>query len=162
MSIKNQVIKPVLLLFLFVGISCSSDKLTELQVKSVLDDIKTGVEIQNSDYIVNLLAEDVKIDITMSPSLGGQRMLMNKSEYKIALDIGWEMGTQLSYKIEDTTISMNADLKSANVTAVVMEATKMMEKIIYSKTYEKVTIRLIDGKPLITHITARIELDTPS
>ena len=161
MSIKNQVIKPVLLLFLFVGIGCSGEKLTELQVKSLIDDVQTGIEIEDANYIIKNFADDAKIEIIMSPSLGGQRMILDKSGYKNMLIVGWEMATQISYRVEDLAISMGPDSKSANVTSVVMETTEMMEEEMSSKTHEKVTIRLIDGKPLITEIVAKVELDTP-
>ena len=161
MSIKNQVIKPVLLLFLFVGIGCSGEKLTESQVKSVIDEVQAGAEMEDADYILNYFADDAKIDLTMPPSMGGQRMILDKYGYKNMLTLGWKMATQLSYRVEDIAISMGPDSKSANVTSVVMETTEMMEEEISSKTHENVTIRLIDGKPLITNIVAKVEIDTP-
>ncbi len=139
-------------------ISCSSsyDSLTEEIVRGVISELDAATENMDADPFSDALSDDVKIVITINFQGQSQVISPSKQEYIVMLEEGWAEASNYEYTRSNLKIDMQGN--KALVTAIIRESMTVRGRNMNTRTFEKVTMELIDGKPLITEVVGTIDM----
>ena len=147
---KNVVKVYVLVLFLMTSIAANASGLTEDSVKALIAKVDKAVITLNSSEISDLLSNNVVIIMNINMQGKDHVMKPNKQEYISMLKEGWATYTNYTYKKSNTIIKIKGE--TATVTANIKESMTVQGQDISGETKEEVTIKLVDGKPLVTKV----------
>ncbi len=156
---KNTVTVCFLVFSFFTTvISCSSsyDDLTEEIVKTALYKIDNAVENMDADGVSDALSDDVIIVLNIKTQGQNEVIRPSKQEYIAMLKDGWSMSKNYKYTRSNLKIDIQGD--KAIITADTRESMTVQGQHITSKVSEKVTMELINGKPLITNVVGHISM----
>ncbi len=156
----NNLVRVSFLVFISFAtvISCSSsyDSLTEELVRSVISELDDATENMDANVFSDALSDDVKIVITINFQGQSQVIRPSKQEYIVMLEEGWAEASNYEYTRSNLKIDMQGN--KALVTAIIRESMTVRGRNMNTRTFEKVTMKLIDGKPLITKVVGTIDM----
>ncbi len=156
----NNLVRVSFLVFISLAtvIACSSsyDSLTEELVRSVISELDDATENMDANVFSDALSDDVKIVITMNFRGQSEVIRPSKQEYIVMLEEGWAAASNYEYTRSNLTIDMQGN--KALVTAIIRESMTVRGRNMNTRTFEKVTMELIDGKPLITKVVGTIDM----
>ena len=132
--------------------------LTEEIVRKTIDAMQAASEKQDADKVISYFSQSAKVVIDMPSNMGG-KMSLSTSQYKAMLELGWALAAEGKYTVEvrDINISVQADGQSATVTDIVIETMEVGGQKISSKTYETITFKSEQGKPIVTNVYGKVE-----
>jgi len=133
-------------------VSCSSsyDSLTEEIVRGVISELDAATENMDADPFSDALSDDVKIVITIN--MQGQSQVIRP----LLLEEGWAEASNYEYTRTNLKIDIQGD--KAFITAIIRESMTVRGRTMNTRTHEKVTMELINGKPLITKVVGSIDM----
>jgi len=148
-----NVLKNCLILLCFLPFASFAEELiTEKSIENLISNMEEAAKRQDVEQLITHFAKDTKVTFEFSGSQGG-KMELGLLSYKEHLKQGWSMPMKFSYQVDDISISIADDGKSAEVTDVVTETITMDGEIVMTtRTYEKIKIVNIEGLPLITRV----------
>ena len=139
-------------------VSCSSsyDSLTEEIVRGVISELDSATENMDADPFSDALSDDVKIVITINMQGQSQVIRPSKKEYIVMLEEGWTEAS--NYEYTRTNLKIDIQGNKAFITAIIRESMTVRGRNMNARTHEKVTMELINGKPLITKVVGSIDM----
>ena len=157
----NNLVRVSFLVFISFAtvISCSSssyDSLTEELVRSVISALDDATENKDATIFSDALSDDVKIIITINFQGQSQVVRPSKQEYIVMLEEGWAAASNYEYARTNLKIDMQGN--KALITAIIRESMTVRGRNMNTRTFERVTMELIDGKPLITKVVGTVDL----
>ena len=156
----NNLVRVSFLVFISFAtvISCSSsyDSLTGEIVRGVISELDAATENMDADPFSDALSDDVKIVITINMQGQSQVIRPSKKEYIVMLEEGWAAASNYEYTRSNLKIDMQGN--KALVTAIIRESMTVRGRNLNTRTFEKVTMELIDGKLLITKVVGTIDM----
>lgn len=146
----------ILLLFLF---SCNlySSTLSESSVSDLISSVQESVQEKNIAQLVSFFTEDAKITIEMPRNMGGT-ITLSKTQYKDMLKQGWAMPGKYTYEVQNITITISPDSKTAVVTDVTIETIEVGGQVIRSTSQETLNIVVEKGRPMIKRLYGKVQL----
>lgn len=140
----------------FALVACSSPKLTEPAIATMLSDMTESIAKRDADALVSHFTPDATITVVMPPAAGGT-MQLSVAQYKRLLVDAWKAATNHSYEVSDVTIELSPDGASARVTDTVRETLSMFGQRLTTTSSEQIDVILRDGKPRIISLTATVQ-----
>lgn len=146
----------VLLSLVAVTTSSYASELTKETVKQVISRVDNAVNDLNAKAVGEEMSSDVSI--TMNISIQGQTQIMkpSKQEYIAMLEQGWALYTNYKYNRSNMVIKIKSD--KAYITADVQESMTIQGQNISGTSKEETIIELVNGKPLVTAVTAHTSM----
>lgn len=146
----------ILITFISAIAGCSSKRLTEADVRTVMGNVETSVQHHDSARLMANFAPNAMIMVSM-PGTGGGLSRMSVSEYKTMLERLWKVQLQSSYEVSKREVSMSANGRSATARDVAREVVLLPGERMESLSKQKAEIALVDGVPRIVSLTAEVE-----
>jgi hypothetical protein len=135
---------------------CSSKRLTEAEVRTVMSNIENSAQRHDANGLVANFAPNALIMVSM-PGTGGGLSRMSVSEYKAMLEGLWKVQLQSSYEISKREVQVSANGHSATARDVAREVVLLPGERMESLSKQKAEIALVDGVPRIISLTAEVE-----
>lgn len=140
-------------IFSFSG--CSSDKkITESEVKDVLNKIELAAKNKDVDSIVANMSAKVTIKATITASGQTQTLMFNREQYRDFLKQAFAVGSDYTYSRQKTQVKVAPDGKSATVTDEVSESITVNGQVIRSVGTEAASFIRENGKLVISYLEA--------
>lgn len=140
----------------FLPISVTAADLTEAQVNHVIENVDNAINALDADRLANAFSSNVKISMTLHIQGQKQVLQFSKPEYIEMLKQGWQHHTNYQYKRSNLKIQIQGN--KAAVSADITESMDINGQKLSGKSKEEVSIELIDGKPLITHVVGVVNM----
>jgi len=141
-----------------INTAYAEKRLSERSVSNMLKTMEKSAKSHDAETLMSFFSKNAKIILDMPAKLGG-KTVMGVSKFTDMLKQSWGMKAEFTYETRDVVISIAADGKSAIATDLTLETVSIGGKLIMStKTKEKITIELIDGKPLIMELYGKVEI----
>jgi len=154
------MLRPLVYLFLTCSIliSCGSDSLAinEAMVMEVIEASEEAIQRGDIDGVMNLLADNVVIEMSMATPRGKQQKTLTREQYRDTLEKSWHSVKDYQYETSDADIGIDPRRNVAVVTQTIHESMTLFGQTVRSKSEETSVIEIIDGKPLVTRISAEI------
>ncbi len=148
----SNLLKIFLLVFSLIPLTNAyASDLTEESVKRLMSKIDNAVNALNANEVADTLSSNVSI--TMNIRIQGQEQVIrpSKKEYISMLQQAWAQCKDYKYSRSNEVIKISGN--KALVTSDIKESMTMQGQNISVESKEEATIELIDGQPLITHVT---------
>lgn len=150
----------VILLTLALGasvFSCSRPSatfITESEVRSIMDSVEAATLEKDIDGVVEHMARDVIINVTVDTPFGPQRQRLTREEFREQTRKGWAMAGQYDYRREKEGISIAEDGLTATVRTDIRETMTIQGRRVRTTTRETATLAVVDGRILVTALEA--------
>lgn len=145
-----------------IAVTPKPAKLTEAEIRQILDAIQAAAEKRDTDGVMQYMAPDVKIDLTLETSIAApEQLTLSASEYRQYLQQGFEIIATYSSQVSNLKIQVDPKGDSATATYRLVEETTLKDQPISLTSAGDTTVRFerVQGQILATQIrsTARIE-----
>jgi hypothetical protein len=127
-------------------------ELTVAAVKAYTAKVDAAIARRDVNAVLEAIAEDARISVTVSMQGQPQTMRMSKSQYGQMLQLAWGAVSNYSNKRSNEKISI--DGAEATVTADIAESMVINGQQVGSRSREQATVEYINGKLVATKITA--------
>ena len=144
-----------LLIILTISISgcqSSKEKITEGMIKDLLDSSMDFVVSRNIDGILDTYTEDALIKMPIDNSTETMHTL-SKENYRVLLESMLKVMDSYEYKIEDLSITINADGQSAYTSHVISDVIEISGEILNSKSLVQSSLVMTGNKLLVSSAT---------
>jgi hypothetical protein len=118
-----------------------------------MDSVEAATLGQDIDGVVEHMAGDVIINITMDAPFGPQRQRLTREEFREQTRRGWAMAIQYDCRRENERISVDEE-GLETVWVDIRESMTMQGRTIRTATQETVTLEGVDGEILVTVLEA--------
>lgn len=135
--------------------------LTEDQALKISKDIEVLSNARDVDGVLKYLAPDVILTMNVHSSSipgGVQTVTLDRVQYEESLRQAWGSAEEYSYKQSDEKVVIQDEGQTAVVSCKIHERVVMGGVAQDNDTEEVSTIRMIDGKPLVTKVVADVHL----
>jgi hypothetical protein len=161
---RNYVVFFLLIITSAVGITACTDSspeytfITENDVLEIIEAVETATQEKDIDNIIKRMSSSVEINISLDTIFGPQKQRWSREQYQKETEKGWAMASSYEYKRENDKVKISDDGQSAVVEADIIETMVVQGNRMRSTTHEKVTIEIIDGQLLVTHLDAVVRM----
>lgn len=143
----------VFIAMLVTLISCSGKTtITEEDVKALYDAIDKAVIAKDTETVLDLMSDDITINMKVLSPDSNQNMDMGKEEYAKSLRDTFSVMQDYEYRVDEMSIDISADGKSAEVKRKVYEKITAQGNTIKSVTKDNTKLELRNGKILAVDI----------
>jgi len=147
----------LLILFSFGAIADTG--LTEGNVRKILGLVEQAVISHDAEKLMSHFSDDAKIVLELPENMGG-KVEFDVDSYKSMLKQSWAMPAKFTYEVRDIKINIDPKGDRATVSDVTLETIEMNGQIIASsKAVENIEIINKNGKPLITSIFGKVDIE---
>ena len=155
-EMKKLINLPVLFICLFFSTFSFSADITEADVKGLIAELDAAIVNQDANRIGKLLSDDIKI--TMNIKAQGQTQVLkpSKRDYIQMTKEGWAVSS--NYKYKRLKLNINIRDNVAYATATIIESMTIAGQKIGGQTKEMATIKMINGKPLVTKLVGHTKM----
>lgn len=145
-----------------IAVTPKPAKLTEPEIRRILDAIQAAAEKRDTDGVMQYMAPNATIDLTLETSIAApQQLTLSANEYRQYLQQGFEITTSYSSQVSNLKVEIDPKGDSATATYRLVEETKLKDQPITITSSGDATIRFerVQGQILATQIrsTSRIE-----
>lgn len=140
----------VLIVGLLFSVSVVASEVNEDNVEKMIERIDRAINALDANSLAKELSDDVEIIINVTIGDEEQVMTPSKVEYIDMLEQGWANYENYSY----TRSVLNVDVQDgqALVYAEINESLEFQGQKISVESQEHITIKIVEGKPLVTNI----------
>jgi hypothetical protein len=146
----------ILITILSAVLGCSSKRLTEAEVRSVMGEMETSVQRHDANRLIANFTPNAMIMVSM-PGTGGGLSRMSVAEYKNMLEGLWKVQLQSTYEVSKREVALSANGRSATARDVAKEVVLLPGERMESLSKQKAEIALVDGVPRIISLTEEVE-----
>ena len=128
----------------------NAGEITKSNIKAIIKKIDSAASTLDASKISDTMSDNVLI--IMNITMQGKKYTMkpSKKEYLIMLQQSWD--TYKNYTYKKSNVIIKIEKNKAIVTSDVSESMTVNDKNISGESKEEITIKLINGKPLITKV----------
>jgi ketosteroid isomerase-like protein len=139
----------------------SSKVITEEDIKWMMRDVEDANKKKDVNRVINHMAPDIVINLTMKSAFGMQNIRFTRDEYKAHIEEGWAKATLYEYHVTNKKLTISEDGRSAFTESDVTEVLEVQGKRAESSSHQKTFLEIVDGKILVTRLDATLDVETP-
>ena len=144
---------PTGLAFAQAAAQAAAGRITEAQVRAVVDKVTAAANKRDVPAIMQVLADDVVVILDFrGPTGKRQRLKMNRTQYESHTSSGMREMDKYSYRREKVEITVAPDGQSATVKSRSREFAEYQGNTVVAAVDEETTLKLRDGKVLVTEV----------
>ncbi len=132
-----------------------ADQLSQENITKLIKNMETAASKKDADGVLKFISPKAKITLTAMVNGKTQKVQLQVPQYKAMLEQGWKVAQNYKFKRSDTKIQIDQAAKKATITATIDEEVEIQGKKISSKTNQKSTVEVINGKLMITDLNAK-------
>ncbi|NNF15682.1 MAG: hypothetical protein HKN70_02990 [Gammaproteobacteria bacterium] len=145
-----------LILFACYFATATADTLDERSVSQLMKAVELASAERDIDSLASLLADDVKVAITVVTDDQTISVEMNKEDYVSSVLQSWSVWDTYDYARDEMNIVLHTD--HAVVTSTIREEGSLGDEVIRQASSNTSTVRNIGGRMLLTKITGHVVL----
>lgn len=151
----------LLTVFLLAGCSgtVSSPRITETDVKALLDDVEKATLNRDVDGVVRHLAPFVVITLIMNTPEKQGIVQLTRDQYRSELEKAHALIVQHEYRRDHSVITVRDDGREATAEAEVRERIVLRDREMRTITRERAVLEIIDGKLMVTVLEGLVRPD---
>jgi hypothetical protein len=144
----------------------AAPKVTQIddrQIRTILTTMQTAAQKRDTNTILQYLAPNVVIDMTVQSAFGNQQQRLSRTEYRQYLEQGYAITRNYTSTIENLQVKVASNGKSAIATYTLLEeitVTMQSQPLAFkSESDASIKFELVQGKVLATSVKSisRIE-----
>ncbi len=159
--VSGYILICIVLVFATSSCKSSAKVITEEDIKWMMRDVEDANMKRDVNRVINHMAPDVIINLTMKSAFGMQNVRLTRDEYKAQLEKGWASATYYEYRVTNKKLTISEDGKSAFTESDVNEVLEVQGKRAETSSHQKTFLEIVDGKILVTRLDATLDVDTP-
>lgn len=146
----------IIFISIFISATTFSAELTRDLVNGLIAELDAAIVKQDAYRIGKLLSDDIEIKMNIISQGQTQVLRPSKREYIQMSKEGWAASSDYKYKRLKLNINIRDNV--AYATATIVESMTIAGQKISGQTKEMATIKMINGKPLITKLVGHIKM----
>lgn len=160
-TIISSALPAIILVAAIAAPVVASQKITSAQVRQTLESMLAATKRQDVTGIMQFIAPDATISVSMQSSLGAQQMELNRDEYRDYLDQAFRSMKSYSSKYSNLKINISPNGKTAAARLKLEEVAvlRVYNSTVRSVSDEVLKFAIVDGKLLITSVEAKSTVD---
>lgn len=154
---------PVVIILITLLLGCATTKtktytfINEDDVLEIMNEVEVATLDKDIEGVIKYIHPYAKIRVTIVNKSEPETIWMSREQYKNSTVEGWSMTSRYEYSHENDQITISEDKQNAVVETDVIESYVCQGQSVNTKTHERITLEIIDGKILVTEIEAFME-----
>lgn len=154
---------PFLIILITLLLGCATTKtkkytiINEDDVLEIMNKVEVATLDKDIEGVMKYIHPYAKIRVTFVNKSEPETIWMSREQYKNSTVEGWSMTSRYEYSRENDQITISEDKQNAVVETDVIESYMYQGQSVNTRTHERITMAIIDGKILVTEIDAFME-----